>query len=269
MAEYLIQSETLDDIVDAINAKTGGSSAMTPAEMVTAIENIQTGGGYDGLELVSTDSTTDKPSVWKWHGASVPNYALTYLGYSGGAAPQIDLSEVTDVGDYGLNSSLVRPINVQNIRTCGNAAFVIATTASFSLATESITFAELTGKCADGTVSIEIFRTTKNTYYQTIILPKFQYVGTYCFYQRQVPNSVVQIGSVGYPVLQCGNRPFGGSSDTGTVTVYTTGALLDAISAALQNQASASYTWIYKASEATEYDGVSYAAGDTDRKSVV
>ena len=45
MAEYLIQSETLDDIADAINAKTGGSSAMTPAEMVAAIGNIPSGGG--------------------------------------------------------------------------------------------------------------------------------------------------------------------------------------------------------------------------------
>ena len=44
MAEYLIQSETLDDIADAINAKTGGSSAMTPAQMVTAIGTISGGG---------------------------------------------------------------------------------------------------------------------------------------------------------------------------------------------------------------------------------
>ena len=51
MAEYLIQSETLDDIADAINAKTGGSSAMTPAEMVTAIGSISGGGEWttDGL----------------------------------------------------------------------------------------------------------------------------------------------------------------------------------------------------------------------------
>ena len=48
MAEYLIQSETLDDIADAINAKTGGSSAMTPAEMVTAIGSISGGGGRTG-----------------------------------------------------------------------------------------------------------------------------------------------------------------------------------------------------------------------------
>lgn len=45
MADYLIQDTTLDAIVDAINAKTGGSSAMTPAQMVTAIGTISGGGG--------------------------------------------------------------------------------------------------------------------------------------------------------------------------------------------------------------------------------
>lgn len=43
MAEYLIQDTTLDAIADAINAKTGGSSAMTPAQMVTEIGNISGG----------------------------------------------------------------------------------------------------------------------------------------------------------------------------------------------------------------------------------
>ena len=54
MAEYLIQSETLDDIADAINAKTGGSSAMTPAEMVTAIGSISGGGGLTPVLVTST-----------------------------------------------------------------------------------------------------------------------------------------------------------------------------------------------------------------------
>ena len=45
MAEYLIQDTSLDAIADAINAKTGGSSAMTPAEMVTEIGSIPSGGG--------------------------------------------------------------------------------------------------------------------------------------------------------------------------------------------------------------------------------
>ena len=51
MAEYLIQDTTLDAIADAINAKTGGSSAMTPAQMVTEIGSISGGGeGIDGWE---------------------------------------------------------------------------------------------------------------------------------------------------------------------------------------------------------------------------
>ncbi len=63
MAEYLIQSETLDDIADAINAKTGGSSAMTPAQMVTAIGAIPGGGGGDGWELVAEATASEDVSV--------------------------------------------------------------------------------------------------------------------------------------------------------------------------------------------------------------
>lgn len=50
MSEYLIQDSTLTDIADAIRAKTGGSSAMTPDEMVTAIGSISGGGGTDDWE---------------------------------------------------------------------------------------------------------------------------------------------------------------------------------------------------------------------------
>lgn len=60
MAEYLIQDTTLDAIANAINAKTGSSSAMTPAQMVTAIRSISGGGGntlicdYTAAEDVAT-----------------------------------------------------------------------------------------------------------------------------------------------------------------------------------------------------------------------
>lgn len=57
MAEYLIQSETLDDIADAINAKTGGTSPMTPVDMVSEIQSIQTGGG-GGFSLLASGSYT-------------------------------------------------------------------------------------------------------------------------------------------------------------------------------------------------------------------
>lgn len=67
MAEYLIQGETLDDIADAINAKTGGSSAMTPAQMVTAIQNIPAASGW------TTDGIAD---------GSEPNGRLSILNSS-------------------------------------------------------------------------------------------------------------------------------------------------------------------------------------------
>lgn len=57
MADYLIQDTTLDAIADAINAKTGGSSAMTPAEMATAIGSISGGGGE--LKTVEVTLTQD------------------------------------------------------------------------------------------------------------------------------------------------------------------------------------------------------------------
>lgn len=59
MAEYLIQDTTLDAIADAINAKTGGSSAMTPAEMVTAIGTISGGGGYTLQDYIKRERYGD------------------------------------------------------------------------------------------------------------------------------------------------------------------------------------------------------------------
>ncbi len=65
MAEHLIRSETLDAIADAINAKTGGTDAMTPAEMVDLIESIKTGGLPEYVsklitgEIILAENTTE------------------------------------------------------------------------------------------------------------------------------------------------------------------------------------------------------------------
>ena len=46
MSKYVIDSETLTDIADAIRAKTGDSASMTPLEMPDEIASISGGGGY-------------------------------------------------------------------------------------------------------------------------------------------------------------------------------------------------------------------------------
>lgn len=74
MAEYLIQDTTLDAIANAINAKTGGSSAMTPAEMVTEIGNIPSGGGITptGTKQISiTQNGTTTEDVTQYANAEI------------------------------------------------------------------------------------------------------------------------------------------------------------------------------------------------------
>lgn len=263
---YIASDTDLTAIANAIRTKGGTSAELEfPNGFVSAVEAIPSGGGgYDGLELLSVDSTTGNPTAWKWHGASIPNNALRYMMYNSGVAPTIDLSEVEDVGNDCFSNSYLRPQSVQNIKTCGTSAFQVAVSSgAFDLSATSITFAELTGKNASGAIPGSVFRSQYAQYYQKIFLPKFQYVGNYVFYQRRVANSEVEIGSIGYPVIQVNSMPFGGSAGVGTVTVYVTGSELDSIKTAIQNSASASYTFVYKAAENTTYGGTSYSAGDT------
>lgn len=62
MAWYRIAENVLDAIADAINAKTGGTSPMTPVEMVLEIQSIPTGGGTDRLKTAEVTLTQDYAS---------------------------------------------------------------------------------------------------------------------------------------------------------------------------------------------------------------
>ena len=262
MAEYLIQDTTLDAIADAINAKTGGSSAMTPAEMVTEIAAIPSGIDM-GLEVTSFRSD-GRITGYLWHGETVPDYACRYNWYSG-VPPTISFKDkVVDIGDNGFASAFcwLDFSTLQYLETAGDAAFTIQPNANTTEGKE-ITLSSYTGLRSNGRYSSDTFRISDRRYIKKMFLPKMQYIGNYVWYQRSVADSEIEIGSIGYPVLGVNQRPFGRSSNTGTVTVYTTGTLLDTIKTAIQNEASANYTFIYKAAEATEYGGVSYAAGDT------
>ena len=56
MSEYLIQSETLTGIADAIRGKTGGSSPISVSNMASEISGIASGGlkQPDGLESMES-----------------------------------------------------------------------------------------------------------------------------------------------------------------------------------------------------------------------
>ena len=55
MSKYVIDSETLTDIADAIRAKTGDSASMTPLEMPDEIASISGGGGAGYYNIASGD----------------------------------------------------------------------------------------------------------------------------------------------------------------------------------------------------------------------
>lgn len=74
MADYLIHDSTLEDIADAIRAKTGGSALINPEDMADEIDGIQTGGGGASLPSIiskidggsftpSSDTTADLCSI--------------------------------------------------------------------------------------------------------------------------------------------------------------------------------------------------------------
>lgn len=87
MAEYLIQDTTLDAIANAINAKTGGSSAMTPAEMVMEIAAIPSGGGSSGYAkktgsfVLASDYTFSNSIANGYSGSLLVDTGLSKIAY--------------------------------------------------------------------------------------------------------------------------------------------------------------------------------------------
>ena len=270
MAEYKIQDTTLNAIANAINAKTGGSSAMTPAQMVTAIGTISGGGGSisQGLEVTETDSN-GRITKATWHG-DVPDYAMNYFLRGSPTAATISLGNCETIGAAGcaFSTALLDGASLNSVKYLGNGSFQANFNATILNANGiTLNLEEFTGFTTSAKTARpgDLFRGATAYGYTGFYLPKAQTIGHYWWYQSATQNISVQVGSVGFPVnhISSGQRPFGNATGSGTVTVYTTGAMLDSVSAFFQNQAGANYTFVYKAAEATTYGGTSYAAGDT------
>lgn len=233
------------------------------------LEYVKSGGGsFEGLQLVSVDPSTEIPTGYKWNGNTIPSYGMHYFAYGlGNGRPcVVDFSEVEYIGAYALEYSGLEIINAANVKEIGSfgLAFRLAKTSN-DLTGKTLNLASYTGYGIGKNSNVNsILRPQDgNNFYGTVLCPKIEHVPQYCFYGVKTDLSV-QLGGVGYPVKTVGGRPFGGSmTGTNTVTVYTTGSLLPTVSAALQEQAGSSTTFVYKASEETTYNGTTYQAGDT------
>lgn len=114
MADYIIQDTTLTAIADAIREKAGGTAALTPAAMVTAIEGIETGGGLpDGISAIASGTFTPTSNITSRysvaHGLGViPNFFI-----------------VTVVGSFTYGSAFVSSYFVRaNHTDSGNNKYI-------------------------------------------------------------------------------------------------------------------------------------------------
>lgn len=100
---------------------------------------------------------------------------------------------------------------------------------------------------------------------QEAFLPKIRQLGVYTsrIFRNCTALKTLEVGSVGFGVTGWGSANFEGCTQADlTITMYTTGAKVDALLANIRNGAT-NATIIIKASEDTTYTGTSYAAGET------
>lgn len=97
MAEYLIQSETLTSIADAIRTKTGGTGTLSPSQMASEIEGISASGENHDMEdalivkTVSGDYRNDRVT-------SIGTYAFGYCS----SLVSVDFPVVTSISNQAF-----------------------------------------------------------------------------------------------------------------------------------------------------------------------
>lgn len=136
---YMIQKTTLDDIGDAIRAKTGGSALIAPGDMPAQIAAIVPTGGeavwfddrneyvVDYLDASATYTEANRSSV-----SVISQYASTSIQDQDCPKPflgvyNLDPGEENTVGSWGVTTlgkppRMLKLANVWNVRDCGGWA---------------------------------------------------------------------------------------------------------------------------------------------------
>lgn len=145
MAWYRISENVLDAIANAINAKTGKTAPMTPVDMVSEIQSIQTGGGGGGSwthqqYTLAEDWTTTAA------GGNTQNFYNTYLSGTVGKVVIAIISNNTVTGNskavsvVGINDTGYSPTTSARVLFFNRsiATNVIATSHDFFLSAGSV-----------------------------------------------------------------------------------------------------------------------------------
>lgn len=96
MSEYIIQSQTLTDIADAIRNKAGSSSSLTPLEMPNAIANIPSGSSVNTITIeIGENSVTNAAQLYNF-----------FKPYFRGAKALLSIEMVENT--YTVNNQFIR-----------------------------------------------------------------------------------------------------------------------------------------------------------------
>lgn len=255
-------TEDLADSIEALTAYSNGVTGESDTTLSDAVASLadgygQGGGGSvsDGYEITALDANgfptavdhygtevhrqqywnrTSSDGFWKNLESITFKNAVTSIGtYAFASCSKLalpDLSQITSIGAYGFQ---------------GCSAFTVVSIPGITL------------------LSNYLFNSCANLV--DVYLPKC----TDCSGQRAFGDcpllETVQLGSIGYTVTSMHAYTFYQlTQSTLTITVYTDGSHVDTLLNKIKsNTGAVNSTVIFKASEATTYNGTSYQAGDT------
>lgn len=254
MANYIASDTDLTAVANAIRTKGGTAAALAfPSGFVSAVQAIPSGGTTitDGIVVKARNANGFATEVDKYGDCGPYEFGVNSAGYREYTYGYLETVILHDCDALGIgacqNRFITRIDGLENIVSCGDHCFQYSGLETINL--PSVT--SVGGTC---------FRQVYST--KTVLLPVLSSMGNYIF-QSSTNLETVQIGSVGHPAPTTNNQPFYGCTQaTLTITAYATGANVDTLVANYRRNATAA-TIIIKASEATTYNGTSYAAGDT------
>ena len=242
---YGQQNLILSQLVSAVEAISGGGTVITDGVVVQSKDangyptDIDYYGDLGEYSLGASRGDTDhylgklESVTFKNTITDIPNYAFRNGACRGnGISAMLSFPDVVSVGEYAFENAHIQGLSFPALESVGNTSLIFY-----------------------------------NSLISELYLPKLtslsQSNGSYGMCRSCTSLTYAQFGSVGYTAPNNVMQQFRGCSQTSlTVCIYCLGDAVDTILSTLRTGVT-SGTIIFKASEATTYNGTAYAAGDT------
>ena len=268
-------ADQLQALINYSNNKTGASDTTLSDAVTRLVEGYSSSGGYSGIEIKvnSNGQVTD----YIFHGMeTIPQYVLNYTLYSVNPAiynPPIisfaDSPKTIEKGAFRNCKCFINWSSLSELEKVGeDYVFALNYSVNADASSQIVNLPKYRGYVNNTYSGINLFRpASNNAPYGPLVfnLPLCEIIPQYAWYNYSGSGINITIGSIGHNVIGSLAAPFGATPNAnGTITIYTNGSYLDGIKTeVMKNNPGSGLTFVYKAAEATTYNGTSYNAGDT------